>query len=574
MAIRRLTIVTLLLLMCLSSRAQVAKRFDVLITEIFADPTPVIGLPPSEFIELKNVSAIAFNLKDWKIADNNSTATIQVNFILQPDSIVVICPTSAAAAFSVFGTTIGVSNFPSLDNDGDVIQLRSKENRTIHAISYGELWYRNDLKASGGWSLEMIDTRNPCGSSSNWKASNEPSGGTPARTNSAAALLKDEDVPRLVRTYSLDSTKIVAVFDEQVDSSSSSDPSKYELRTPPSTPVTATARNPLCSEVILKFLKPLSGEMVYDLAVREVEDCIGNKMSTTYSVKAGLPSIPLQSDVVINEVLFNPKGGGYDFFEIVNRSNKIFDLQNLYVANRNATGGLQTPVRLSEIPHLLFPGHFLAFTLEPEWLRQNYFLKNSGDILKLPSFPSLPDDKGTLLILDKHGVPLDELSYDSKWHFALIDNEEGITLERIDPDAATQDRLNWTSAASTSGYGTPGYQNSQFKASPQLQGVISTDVKTFSPDNDGIDDLVTIHYKMTEPGFVANITIFDSNGRRVRHLARNSTLALEGLFRWDGLDDTLKPLPIGIYVMFTEIFNLKGRTKKFKNVITLTRRLR
>jgi hypothetical protein len=76
---------------------------------------------------------------------------------------------------------------------------------------------------------------------------------------------------------------------------------------------------------------------------------------------------------------------------------------------------------------------------------------------------------------------------------------------------------------------------------------------------------------MSVPGFVANITIFDANGRQVRYLAKNATLTSQGSFRWDGLDDNLQRLPVGIYVVFTEVFNLEGKTKKFKNALTLAR---
>jgi flagellar hook assembly protein FlgD len=75
-----------------------------------------------------------------------------------------------------------------------------------------------------------------------------------------------------------------------------------------------------------------------------------------------------------------------------------------------------------------------------------------------------------------------------------------------------------------------------------------------------------------EPGYVANVRIFDANGRMVRHLVNNASLGATGRFRWDGLDDRLNKLPIGMYVVLTEIFNLQGKTKKFKQVVTLARK--
>ena len=100
------------------SQAQ-ANPFDVVITEMMADPTPVVGLPNAEFVEIKNVSSTPVNLNGWKLSDATSTGTINSSFTLQPDSIAILCSTGNVATFSIYGRTIGVTSFPSLDNDGD-----------------------------------------------------------------------------------------------------------------------------------------------------------------------------------------------------------------------------------------------------------------------------------------------------------------------------------------------------------------------------------------------------------------------------------------------------------------------
>ena len=109
--------ILLLILYNAFAAGQTPTRYDVIIDEIFADPSPSVGLPGYEFIELKNVSSTAINLKDWALSDGNSTATISTNFLILPDSFVVICTNSAVNLFREYGSAIGVNNFPSLEND-------------------------------------------------------------------------------------------------------------------------------------------------------------------------------------------------------------------------------------------------------------------------------------------------------------------------------------------------------------------------------------------------------------------------------------------------------------------------
>ena len=186
--------------------------------------------------------------------------------------------------------------------------------------------------------------------------------------------------------------------------------------------------------------------------------------------------------------------------------------------------------------------------------------------------PSFNDDEGYVLILNAQGSVTDELHYNENWHFKLIDNREGVALERIDYNANTQQQDNWHSAATPVGYGTPTYKNSQYKINDGLQGDVFITPEIVSPDNDGIDDFATVTYNFPAAGYVANITIFDAAGRPVRYLQRNALCGITGNFRWDGLGEKNQQLSTGIYVVFTEIFNLQGKKKQFKNTIVVARR--
>ena len=172
------------------------------------------------------------------------------------------------------------------------------------------------------------------------------------------------------------------------------------------------------------------------------------------------------------------------------------------------------------------------------------------------------------------GVVLDEVSYNKNWHFKLLQNTEGISLERIDPAAASQAPANWHSAASTAGFGTPTYRNSQYQNTETANALVEIKPVVFSPDNDGWEDRTSIHYMVEEPGFVANITIYDAAGRPVRYLVRNGTLGRSGYWNWDGLDDRGGRLPIGPYVVLAELFHPNGRRIQVKKTVVLARRLR
>jgi len=62
---------------------------EVIINEIMADPSPVIGLPEVEYIELYNVSENSFDLENWTLI--NSTTEKPLSGILPAESFVVIC---------------------------------------------------------------------------------------------------------------------------------------------------------------------------------------------------------------------------------------------------------------------------------------------------------------------------------------------------------------------------------------------------------------------------------------------------------------------------------------------------
>ena len=550
----------------------VPAQYNVVIDEIMADPTPVVGLPDPEWVELKNTSAFTVNLQGWKLGKPTGESGPMPSFILPAGGYVIVCTGSAVASLSPFGPAISVTSFPSLNNTGDNIYLRSPQGVIIHSVNYADDWYKNELKKNGGWTLEMIDPKNPCTGINNWKASSDPRGGTPVAVNSANAVNPDNTPPKLLRAFAPDSAHITLVFDEPLDSTSGANAASYTISDGIGVALSARPMSFTFDHVLLTLSTPLLKNKIYTVTVTNATDCSGNVIGNTRTARVGLASATIDSfAIVINEILFNPKSNGVDYAEFYNRSNKIFNLKNASIANRNTAGVISSITQFISEDYAFYPGDYVVVTSDPGIVKRDYLATNPDAFLQVNSTPSFNDDAGDVILLNEQGKIIDEVKYSDKWHFALISNAEGVSLERIDPNAPSV-QSNFHSAATNVGYGTPGYKNSQFRSDLQVTGDITVTPDIISPDNDGIDDFATIQYSFPDPGSVSNITVFDAVGRPVRYLQRNALNGLKGYYRWDGLGEKQQKLPVGIYVIYTEVFNLKGKTKKFKNTIVLARR--
>ncbi len=313
----------------------------------------------------------------------------------------------------------------------------------------------------------------------------------------------------------------------------------------------------------------ISGKQ-YQMFIKNIMDISGNKMKDT------LLSIffytPQREDLIINEILFNPKGSGSDYVEIMNRSAYPINLNGFALANINPSASSINIKKIFSNDYEIKPGEYLVFANDKENILSNYYVQEIDKVFTLSSMPSLPNENGNVRLIDGAGSIIDELYYDESWHFPLLNQREGVALERIFLNGATQKADNWNSASKSSGYGTPAALNSQTQVAKQTNTEISCSSEIFSPDQDGNDDVLLIHYQFTEGGYVLNSSVFDFAGRPIRTLQRNMLCGVSGQYKWDGLDEQGRELPMGYYIIFTEIFNLKGAVKKFKNAVVLARR--
>ncbi|WP_237143943.1 lamin tail domain-containing protein [Pontibacter pamirensis] len=538
---------------------------ELLITEIMADESPAVGLPPQEYIELYNSTNKVLSLQGIRYSDATATATFPDAQLL-PGEYAVVVPNAQVANFAAYGKVIGISNFPGLNNGGELLQLRQPNSRLIYAVNYSDAWYKDNSKREGGWSLEMVDVTNPCGGIENWTASVDPRGGTPGQANAVAASNPDNTPPALAEVVAVAPDQLLLRFSERLDSAQAATVANYSLSS--GIPIVSVeVQGPLFTEVILTLAAPLQESQRYTLTATHISDCSGNLSPQPFTYTFALPSAPEPGDVVINELLFNPRSGGVDFVELVNRSSKYLDLQHWQLAN--TSGDSVAGNRIITASHyVLAPGQYVVLTSNPGNIKMNYPAAQDEAFLPMSALPSYPDEAGTVVVIQPDGQTADRFSYSDAMHFDLIDDLNGVSLERIRLEGPTV-ASNFHSAASTVGYATPGYRNSQSQETTAAQQLFQVEPLVFSPDGDGYDDFTTINFTTSQTGFVANITVFDAQGRQIRKLARNELLAADGFFRWDGLREDGTKAAIGYYLFYIELFDLNGQKREYKEKVVV-----
>ena len=549
---------------------EVPQQNDILINEFMADQSPPVGLPQVEFVELYNNTDKIFDLVGSTIASGGSPQVFE-NYIFEPGEYLILCDDSDIDSLASFGNIYAFSSFPSLSNDGDEFVLKNEDEMIVDSISYDKSWYQNTNKDDGGWSIELINPeQSPCVIDLNWRASENPLGGTPGTENSVLNLDPSTPEVTLDSLVVTNTDQLILLFNVVVDEVMATDPNNYTI-SPNLEIASITPSGIIGNEVLVELNEPIAGSITYTITANNISDCIGNSAASS-SLDFLKPGIANTGDILINEILFNPETGGKDFVEFYNNSSKVINLNSLSLANIEPGDTSDVDITTN---YLLMPQAYVVLTEDPTNILENYTVQ-SPEALLLADLPPFDDDLGNVTLFRRtmaESVIIDEFDYDNEYHSAFLDDEEGVSLERINFDEPTQNESNWHSAAASAGYATPTYINSQFADLTNTDGLLTLTKNVFSPDADGFEDLLFMQFNTGTPGYNADIKIYDSEGRMVKHLLRNELIPIQGTLRWDGITDELTKAGIGIYILFAEFISDTGDVKQVKETFVLATRL-
>lgn len=554
-------------------RYQTVRWGDLVFNELMAKPNPAVGLPEVEYIELFNRSLDTIDLAGFRILYGTDKSAKIGTGNIAPKGFATISTSAAVAQLQEYGTALAATSFPSLLDAGMQLTLVAPDTTLVALVAYQASWYHDATKAKGGWSLEKMDVDN-FSDQANWKASDDSRGGTPGQQNSVRASNKDEQSPRLLTWAILNNNTLQLTFDEWISANILSDTKHYTLQQE-GKPIKATALEATYSTIVnLTFEHNFEIGRLYYLNIGNgLTDLAGNSYFDE-TISFGKMSNPEAGELVVNEILFDPYTGGSDFVEIYNRSEKTFDLRDIFLANRNKNDGqLQQIHATAQASHFIPPASYTVFTADSAGVSNFYAVDHSDRLMTMTAFPTYAKDQGTVVLLNAKQEVVDEFSYTAKMHFSILSNPQGVSLERIHYNRPTSESSNWHSAAQDAGFATPTYRNSQYAENTELvdQTFVITP-KTFSPDGDAHDDLLFINYQQPTAGSMLNARIYDARGYLVKELARSLLLGTEGRLLWDGLTFDNRKAAVGVYIIYLEIYDLNGMVKKYKKTCVVAGR--
>ena len=537
---------------------------EVVINEFMADAAPPVGLPETDFVELYNPTDKYFDLTGWRIGDNAGQSGTFSSFILAPDSYLIVCPSTFVSQFESFGATRGVSTFPNFNSTTpDAVVLYNASGVEIDRVNY-----TSGLPIDG-ITFEQVDPTLICSGAFNFRPSLGILGGTPGGQNSVFQIVPDNFGPSVdvIRAITADSIRVD--FDETINGAMVPT-ALFQI-----SPAVGIQESIYLSEypasVFLKLATAVNPNVTYMVSVTGISDCSGNPIEGTEGTFV-LGATPQQGDVLLSEVLFNPRTGGSDFVELFNPSaTSNFELRGWKLA-RLVDGVIDSPKPIASDGLNIAPRSFLVFTANAANIALEYPTGNPETYVQLASLPSYNDTEGIVLLLNELDEVIEQFEYTDDFHYDLLESEDGVSLERISYTAEVDDKNNWRSAASTVGFATPGRPNSQSAELAASAGKLSVDPKVFLPGNAGTGrDFTTINYQFNSGGQFANIMIYDQQGRPVKQLANGASLATEGFFRWDGTTDRGGMARMGYYLIVFELYDGAGKTQTLKETVVVGR---
>lgn len=225
------------------------------------------------------------------------------------------------------------------------------------------------------------------------------------------------------------------------------------------------------TNINLYFSTGFKPRQQYTLRVSGVSDLAGNMIiDTTMSFQYYRPE---SYDIVINEIMADPEP------QVGLPPVEYLELYNTTIYNVDLDGWkLQIGTTTRTFPASNFPaGSYLILADS----NARPLFPDNVNFLGFPTF-SLPNDGGTLTLLNRENQLIHTITYTGDWYDDPLKEDGGWALEQIDPFNPCGGKENWRCSLSTLG-GTPGYINTVRADNPDNEAPVPSFIGVTDPGN-------------------------------------------------------------------------------------------
>ncbi|KXX68661.1 lamin tail domain-containing protein [Flammeovirga sp. SJP92] len=422
---------------------------DVMITEIFADPTPSVGLPDSEALEIYNTSSDTLSLLGLNLMVGNDTLFFENNLIA-PEAYSVLVPSTKVDLWSDYSSIISVRNWKALNNSGEIIRLYDTKNEElVDSVNYDLSNYQDDVKAEGGYTIEKRDLFFDCHPYINWTASVNDSGGTLGFQNSVFETIQDTIPAKIINIEVVDEHNMLITFDKSLYMFSTENAVRYSIDGVDKYVdkwhfVDNSTLNVLINE-------DLPTGVLITLIVDNFKDCFNNILLSGISNFIIKPKVNYQhllvTELMIDHSPIN-KMPDSEYIEVYNNSDYYINLDRCRM--------------LVDEDTLVLPDNWI--------LPRNYaVLVPKGnqplfDSLDIPSvgisgWKTLVNDNGKVELINEENEKIHTVNYTLEYYHDKIKEEGGWSIEMRDLMSPCVGVENWQASVNENG-GTPAIKNS------------------------------------------------------------------------------------------------------------------
>lgn len=536
----------------------------LVINEIMPAPRSDLDLPNVEYVELFHAGEYDYRLENLKWSNSRSEVVLD-DFWIKPGEYVLLVPANQAGSMEDYGKVIPIKNWPILLNSADQLVLRDDQGIVIDRIEYSSSTWGGTEFSSGGYSLEIVNPFYACDQSDLLQPSKDPFRGTPGRKNSVLDLSEDTIDPEFISWRFISPIQLELTFSETIYPDFSTENFTFQ----PVVQIDSIISDR--SKIILEV--ELEENLEYQLMISGLRNCFGNSVQSLAPILIVLPRLAKIGDLVINELLFNPRTGDPKFVELHNLTKDYLEMGNWKFANLDENGNIDQIRAFSKVGLVIPPGGYLAITTDSERLKLTFPRSFSGLFHEVPTLPSYPISGGTVVLLNEKDQVAEEFGYNEELHHPLLRDSKGVSLERISAESPANILSNWHSASGIEEYATPGRKNSQV-ISGEFEGeMIVIDPGVFDPEGSNGFTFTTIQYQLDQAGWIGSFRIYNLAGQLMKVLAQNEILGINGFFTWTGTNSQEGKVRPGYYVLVVELYSLSGSVKTIRKTIVVATRL-